>query len=69
MFLAVRLEWVGMIGQSQTISKVTSVGHSVQHYCNGNVMNEFLTPVEGSLFKVNKPAFQRQSLKVVGVEG
>ena len=28
-----------------------------------------MTPVEGSLFQVSKPAFQRQSLKVVGALG
>ena len=29
----------------------------------------WLTPVEGSLFQVSKPAFQSQSLKVVGAVG
>ena len=28
-----------------------------------------MTPVEGSLFQVSKPAFQHQSLKVVGALG
>ena len=28
-----------------------------------------MTPVEGSLFQVSKPAFQRQALKVVGALG
>ena len=39
------------------------LGRSVRFVCNFNVVK---TPVEGSLFQVSKPAFQGQSLKVVG---
>ena len=49
---------------------------SVRFVSNVNVVNEsfvwrrkWLTPVEGSLFQVSKPAFQGQSLKVVGAVG
>ena len=49
------------------------LGCSVRFVCNVNVVDEsfvwWLTPVEGSLFQVSKPAFQGQSLKVVSAVG
>ena len=43
------------------------LGCSVRFVCNVNVVDEsfvwWLTPVEGSLFQVSKPAFQGQSLE------
>ena len=51
-------------------------GRSVRFVCNVNVVDEsfvwyreWLTPVEGSLFQVSKPAFQGQSMKEVGAVG
>ena len=62
-----------MIGRSRSISKVDRF---VRFVSNVNVVDEsfvcsrqWLTPVEGSLFQVSKPALQSQSLKVVGVVG
>ena len=55
---------------------LVKLGRSVRFVCDVNVMDEsfvwcryWLTPVEGSLFQVSKPAFQSQSLKVVGAVG
>ena len=52
------------------------LGRSVRYICNVNVVEEsfvwcrwWLAPVEWSLFQVSKPAFQGQSLKVVGAVG
>ena len=75
MLLAVRLKWRKsvVIGQSRPVS---NLGRSVRLVCNVNVVDEsfvwcrwWLTPVEGSLFQVSKPAFQSQSLKVFGAVG
>ena len=56
-----------------SLGPLVKLGRSVWFVCTVNVMfvwcRKWLTPVKGSQFKVSKPAFQSQSLKVVGVVG
>ena len=58
------------------LDPLVKLGRSVRFVCNVNVVDEsfvwrqqWLTPVEGSLFQVSQPAFQGQSLKLVGAVG
>ena len=55
------------------LDPLVKLGRSVRFVCNVNAVNEsfawWLTPVEGSPFQGSKPAFQGQSLKVVGAVG
>ena len=72
MLVAVRLKW----HRSVVIGRFGSVSEVRSFVCNVNVVSEslvwcrqWLAPAEGSLFQVSKPAFQGQSLKVVGAVG
>ena len=66
MLLAVRLKWLRSVGSVVLFgSFVMLMSWTSCLYGAGS----WLTPVERSLFQVSKPAFQGQSLKVVGAVG